>query len=1300
MIHVEILRTKAELGVDPDLNNPDHFRTESSEWRSLDPRPAPTTLNGSASSSDAPWSTVSTFLLEDGPVSTQGLKIMFTRNCDRYEREYAIYNNSSQFSALTGCPPDNVLSGATFDFVSVRGIGVSFFVPLEASDNSDLPIDNVREFQVPQGVSGAGSANTGTIYAAVDLGRHFNIDLSPELFELIATTPTQSQWNLGSVLFSSEDTDDPNLVTWVGSSSNAKWIRFSDLGTSSFEDATLFQNDDGLLAGLAVDEIPQATINQARIFPDIRTTLFATEGYNSEWVDLGTTLSDNKTTTFISGSDFPIIAFDLGKEYILANDTDVVRKRHDTVGPNPDTSIGSIDEQYWNGDDEANWTYSSNPSSHTSRPETVEFRTFGAGVPDFPVRWAAVKIAEPLLGVEGGSPPKRYNFETPGLVLFYVTFKPRNPEVFTENAQWFSNKKAVLKDLSTFVSTLGNPIIYTDGTDYGSAAGVTGNSSSTTANNIGDPYLAFDGQFNEFDLDFTSDWGVSLRDIITGENDSANAFPHSIWRVFRNPQTEVFETKAVKAVFIRGGNEDFYPTTFRLQSLDEDSSGNPQDPNLNSSWTTIDFASFTNIDTFQEGFGFTHIFPVAIETKGIRIRISNSVFVDDSQVTSTDPDSGINKFTQAAISGPLTRVSEIIIYEEVSSESAIIGTIEINHMLSATVTSLTSTPDHDPAKLKDGDLGTYWQSTGFTDTLTITLPRERPITRLEWQLDENLQDQSAQVSTNGPYNFSLRGIVDSIDTELVVGSGIEGTFFSQVLEGGPITAKDFTLEITEPQARHEEANSIIINELRLIEVEERTSPLTVVESSQERRPGGTNGLTTKVIYAADTDAIAKITADGWDGDNDAVFSERDFFSIWVNINDVSLLDTSFGNFKLGNDSETFYRWDFKNLNLTSGWQQLRLQFSEADDKSAIPFKSGFQYNNFTGESNVDFITADVTVTSSVDGNFSRRVVQSPGIKFFEIEFRGTRGSNDLAIILDDFRFIRNRFDDTCKFAPSLYLNNSEAFTIFLEGLDLATGTVEFWFQPDWDTSGLIQKDTAVLPSLFKIMRPDGKFLSLFYRSNQGFIPMIFDGEQLLQFITDVGEYPFDKFETFHIALVWDAARRVRGPDGENASIVLYINGESVFGSDITWDAVREPGATVMMGGEVGQKLAATPDNAVSQVFTPVVTQPAKNTSSTWGLIENLKMYNYPKSTFEDIESPELERTQLVTPAEMIEISVSGTGPFVGVGSSQLPLSVLNVAAGESVTVYIRTIIPRDLTGDELRDASLLVRWRAPLRDCN
>jgi hypothetical protein len=211
--------------------------------------------------------------------------------------------------------------------------------------------------------------------------------------------------------------------------------------------------------------------------------------------------------------------------------------------------------------------------------------------------------------------------------------------------------------------------------------------------------------------------------------------------------------------------------------------------------------------------------------------------------------------------------------------------------------------------------------------------------------------------------------------------------------------------------------------------------------------------------------------------------------------------------------------------------------------------------------------------------------------------------------------------------------------------------------------------------------------------------MIYDGKNLYQFITNVSQYRFEKFETMHVALVWDAERRVRSTTGDNASLALFINGEPVFGTDETWDAVREGGATVVMGGEVGQRFAATPDNSTALLFTAVPTQPSKNTASSWALIENLKIYNYPKTDFTDIYDEDLDRTQLVNPSEMIEISTDGVN-FVGVGSAELPLTVENVPAGESVPVYIRTIIPRRLTGDEKRDASLLVRWKTPLQDCN
>jgi hypothetical protein len=1285
---VEVLRTEADLGETPDLNNPNHF-VVAQIYRNAGPELAPTEIQGASSNSDGPYSRITTWLFNT-PVETEGMRLMFTRNCDRFERNSHATNVI--FGQVTGCPNGNSL--ILFEWSSSLGIGVGYFVPLESLGYTDLPTDNVIETHI-------GSANNTATqsYVAVDLGRHHAIDLSSELFELIATTPSQSEFNTTSTLFSGDDTDDPNAVTWAGTSANARWIRFVTNASEQWEDpATLLETTiPGQL--LFVDNIPQAQLNQARIYPDLTKVSFHTEGYNSEWQDLGTMLSDNRVSTSIFGSDYPVIALDLGKKYLIANDTDVLRKRHDVVGPRPNLPPNGVDKLFWNGNSESFWTYAATPSAGTGDPRAIPYRTFGAGVPDYGVRWLAVKIAAKLAVVPTvGSPPKEYNFETPGLTLYYIRIKPRSPQVFTENARWFSNSKSVLSDVSTFKFALGEPITILNGKDYGSAAGSTGNSSTLTANNLGDPYRAFDGKFDELGADLDI-WGVQVRDVVTGQTVSANNFPHSIWRVFRNTQTGVYHSREVKAIKIKGYNEQFYPTHFSFQKLRLNANGSVRDPNLNSSWETIADSTFTDIDTFQEGFGFTHIFPEVVEAKGIRVRITASEYPDDSVESQVDPDTGQVNQTNPDVSGPQTRVSEIVIYQEKVEVSQLEGTIETNHMLSATVSSNTEVSDRGIGFIKDNDIGSYWQSTGFSDTINIALSSPKPITRLEWEKDPNLAAQSAAAGTNAPYNFTLKGVVAGLTQTLLVGSGIEGTTFSGTLIGAPVTASNFTFEVSDVQGRHEDANSIIISEFRLVEVFEQSTPLATIEPSDVRRPGGTNNFSTRILYAANADAITKVTADGWDGNNDSVWSKRDFFSLWVYINDASLLDTSYGNFKLGNDSETYYRWDFKSMGLQTGWNELKLQFRTADFTSPVEFQPGFQYSSNTGESKVDFMTGDVVVTTNVDGSFSQRVVQSPGIRFFEMELRGTKGAAELEIILDDFRFIRNRYDDVCKFLPSLYLNNSEAFTIFLEGLDIASGTVEFWFQPDWDSGGRLAEDRSIIAAIFRIMRPDGKFLSLFYRPDQGFIPMIYDGKNLYQFVTNVSQYRFEKFDTMHVALVWDAERRVRSSTADNASLALFINGKPVFGTDETWDAVREGGASVVMGGEVGQRFAATPDNSTALLFTAVPTQPSKNTASSWALLENLKIYNYPKTDFSDIYDEDLERIQLVNPSEMLEISIDGVN-FVGVGSAELPLTVQDVPAGGSVTVYIRTIIPRNLTGDEKRDASLMVRWKTPLQDCN
>jgi len=230
------------------------------------------------------------------------------------------------------------------------------------------------------------------------------------------------------------------------------------------------------------------------------------------------------------------------------------------------------------------------------------------------------------------------------------------------------------------------------------------------------------------------------------------------------------------------------------------------------------------------------------------------------------------------------------------------------------------------------------------------------------------------------------------------------------------------------------------------------------------------------------------------------------------------------------------------------------------------------------------------------------------------------------------------------------------------------------------------------------LRPDGKFLSWFYRPNQGFVCSIFDGEQLLQAVSNVPDYSFEAGELMHLALSWSAARGI-GP--ENASITMFKNGEPIYGTDKTWRGLREGGSTVIMGGEMGQVFASSPQNATALTFTSIATIPTDITSSTWGLIENLKIYNYAKRYFEDMDEPGLRAESAITPADMIEISLTSSGnDFHGLGSNSLPLVATGIPSGEPVTVYVRTDIPKGLDPEAERDASLLVRWKTPLEECD
>lgn len=1275
---IEVLKTQAELGgLNPDLNNPEHWQPVRRIRGTVIREQSPARLTTNSASFGGSRSKITTWIFEE-PVFTEGVRIVYLLNCDAFERN--TYPNFTSFTNITGCPRNNNLS---VEFNSTSGLYVSMFTALESVGRTSLPADNVPDRQLTPGVSPETGAG-GTVYTAVDLGRPFDIDTNSDLFELVSKTLTQSPWP-GTALFSGDSTDDPNQVTWAGSSSFARWVRFSSPSSDAAEwekevvGTSTGANETG--SPYQVLALPQGILVQARIYPRLQTATIPTEGPNHFWADLGKILTDNRSTTLVNYSDYPVICLDLGRPYTLLQTAATTLLRRDLVTPGT-TGGSSGDKNYWQRDNDNAFAYSSKAFQSTDNPSSVTYTSFGTATPSTAVRWLAIKGIGNLLRTGASNTPKLYNFQTQGGSLTEARFAPANPPVFTENSNWFVTSTSALRDISTIETTLGLPFSAAEDVDYGS------NGPSSQNGTFGDPYFVWDGRFSIEEDDF---WGIGLLDPNNGLIIGGNDFPHYVWRVFRDLHRGNIVTKTVKAITILGYDTEFYPTDFQIQSLI-----NPAfDPTLDTSWSTISQGIFTGVNTFNEGFGFTYILPATIETTGIRIYITDSVYPDFDEIQTVNE---LGQFRQGAISrGPQTRVASITIYEEVIEEASLQGFIETDHARDATVTSLTQVPERSPGNLVDGDSRTFWQATGFEDVITITLDSPRTINRVEWEMNEALANQLGldPISTNAPATFRLKTNASTVlETALEIqdytGLTFSGTLFP------PVLADTFVLEIDEPQGINAGASSIIMHSLRLIETVDQSTPLVTIEDVFDRHPGSLNLRSTKVTYAANTAAIANVYLDGIDANNDELFSERDFFTFWIRINDVSLLDTSFGSIRLGNNREVFYSWDISDRTWSSGWNEVRLQFKEASDRSEIPFQSGPNFDPDTGESQVDFITPDIVITSSVDGTFSRRIEEAPGIRFFGLEFRGRNSSQELELILDDMQFVRNRFDDVCRFTPSLYLNNSETMTIYLEGLDLSTGTVEFWLQPDWDIVARLDRLRNIIPSIFKVTRPDGKFLTFFYRPGNGFTAIINAGDEILQFQSKVSKYEFERFETMHVALAWDVFGRMP-PTG--ATLRMWVNGEIVYGTNRTWNGLREGGTAVMFGGEVGQAVAATPHNNTAITFTAVPTLPQNNTASAWALLENIKIYNYAKTNFSDINQRDLVRTQLIKPSEMLQISLDDVN-FYSSGADQLPLVVENVPAGEGAVIYMRSNIPRGITKDESRDASLLVRWKSPLINCN
>ena len=164
---------------------------------------------------------------------------------------------------------------------------------------------------------------------------------------------------------------------------------------------------------------------------------------------------------------------------------------------------------------------------------------------------------------------------------------------------------------------------------------------------------------------------------------------------------------------------------------------------------------------------------------------------------------------------------------------------------------------------------------------------------------------------------------------------------------------------------------------------------------------------------------------------------------------------------------------------------------------------------------------------------------------------------------------------------------------------------------------------------------------------------------------------------FHVAVAFSSSGDNIGSD--NSSIKLYINNSLVATNYDTWTYTDEKFWKFTVGGKA--PLAVIEDASSLQ------------TTSIDSVVSNLRIYNYCKADFTDSMANTFSEngTDLVVPSKMIEISQDNV-TYYKVGDPELPFFYEKVPADDTVQVYVRSLLPNDLTGQEDRTAGIVTSW--------
>ncbi len=391
---------------------------------------------------------------------------------------------------------------------------------------------------------------------------------------------------------------------------------------------------------------------------------------------------------------------------------------------------------------------------------------------------------------------------------------------------------------------------------------------------------------------------------------------------------------------------------------------------------------------------------------------------------------------------------------------------------------------------------------------------------------------------------------------------------------------------------------------------------------------------------------------GWDN----VASWRDGMGIYLYIDNVDNLDLEYGYFYLGGKDYTsqhypvIYKWNMTTFSgiLKSGWNNINLTFLYADD-------------------------VVYTELVSLTGRDPRRLYS---INWTTIGFIFRGKGKSLQLNFEGIHIERNHFEHKCYKQRGLYLHANDMLKVPISEIDLHSGAIEFWIRPDWNWDGTDRYHDFKYRTLFNLGNIANDIFGAAI-SNNGI--EVYFGNILKDFnIFTTGGFISSSLDNiFHIAFVFSNTGTCIDSDG--STIRIYINNQIVSRSLITWKISDVKHFNFILGGQglLAQK---------SQGFD-------STSSAVDGVICRLKIHNYCKIDYSDYTSdiPENFSKSILKSNNFIEISKDNV-TFNKVGSIELPFLFKDVLPEEIIPIWVKVLLPKDLTGSEKRTAQLISSW--------